>query len=42
MELFKKSPLDLGLRPEELDPAWEEAMMVLKAATEDEQRMMRE
>jgi hypothetical protein len=30
MESFGKTPLDLGARPDQLDPAWQEAMEHLK------------
>ncbi|HET7276129.1 MAG TPA: hypothetical protein VFI91_13250 [Longimicrobiaceae bacterium] len=34
LEIWGKTPLDLGLAPDQLDPAYEEAMMVIKNALE--------
>jgi len=31
--------MDLGLSPDDLDPAWEEAMVILKHALEAERRL---
>jgi hypothetical protein len=40
LETWGKTPLDFGLRPDEVDPGYEEAMLVLKNAVELERRMM--
>lgn len=39
LEVWGKTPLDLGLSRDELDPAWEEAMLVIKNALEEERAL---
>jgi hypothetical protein len=40
LELHGKSPMDLGLSPDDLDPGWEEAMIILKHSLEAERSLV--
>jgi hypothetical protein len=31
LELWHKTPIDLGLKPDQVDPAWQEAMFLIKS-----------
>jgi len=41
LELWGKTPIDMGLSPDNLDPAWDQAMYVLKNALENERKLTR-
>lgn len=38
LELWGKTPAELGARPDQVDPAWEEAVIILKNALEAERK----
>jgi hypothetical protein len=39
LEVWGKTPLDLGLRPDQLDPAWSDAVVIIKNALEEERAL---
>lgn len=40
LTLWHKTPLDLGLRPDELDPAYYDAMIAIEGGLRAEQALM--
>lgn len=40
LEVWQKTPMNLGLSRDELDPAYEEAMLRLKSAVNAERQVM--